>query len=87
MNTRGNEPNIMAEAVGLFRSTQRPPFIATVKEATITKKKKQTVSQISHCYFCLLMGGPWTGPYSGPWTRSGGADGPGISDFGLPKLK
>ena len=36
-----------------------PPFIATVKEATITKNKtKQTVSGISNChfYYCLFWG-------------------------------
>ena len=41
-------------------------------------KTKQTVNQISNChqrfYYCLFMvvrnGGPWTGPCSGPWTRS-----------------
>ena len=57
---------------------RRSSFIATVKEATITKTKtKQTENQISNfhqCfYYCLLWevrsGGPWTGPYSGPWTR------------------
>ena len=63
------------------------PFIATVKEATITKTKtKQTVNQISNChqcfYYCLFMvvrdGGPWTGPCSGLWIRSiGGVHGPG----------
>ena len=54
-----------------FSKYADPPFIATVKEATITKNKtKQTVSQISnfHCYYCLFMGrggvkgGQWTGP-------------------------
>ena len=56
-----------------------PPFIATVKEATITKNKtKQTVSRISNChfYYCLFWGvrGPvrtvvrGPGPQGGPWT-------------------
>ena len=56
-----------------------PPFIATVKEATITKNKtKQTVSRISNChfYYCLFWGvrGPvrtvvrGPGQQGGPWT-------------------
>ena len=50
-------------------------------------KTKQTVSQIYNChfYYCLFMGGPWSGLYSGPWTRSvGGSMDPGSVFLGHP---
>ena len=73
MNTRGNEPNIMAEAVGLFRSTQRPPFIATVKEATITKKKKTNGKSNLSLLFLSFDGGSvdWSVQWSVDQVRGG----------------
>ena len=65
--------------LSVFFEVRSPHFIATVKEAAITKNKtRQTVSIFVIVFLWgVRKGGPWTRSAWGPWT--------GVSVFGSPR--
>ena len=80
MNARGNEPNKMAEAIegrkrihklsklSVSFIVRRSSFHRHSEGSNNNKKTKQTVSQISNCYFyyfLFFMGGPLRGSVGG----------------------
>ena len=83
LNTRRNEPNKMAEAIGgqqrIHKLAQLLVFFEVRLSSfhrhseggnNIKEQNKQAVSQISNChfYYCLFMGVRKEGPWTGPYS-------------------